>query len=98
MTEPRFRPFWRALFACALVLGLSLLASRLALAADDFVPFDEKNRARTNPNPFILAAYGFIWVAMLGYVAFLARGLSRARAELAELRRKLDAATGSRGR
>jgi CcmD family protein len=43
---------------------------------------------------FVAAAYGFIWVALLGYVFFVARGLSRTQAELAEMRRRVDRATG----
>jgi hypothetical protein len=50
-------------------------------------------QARTNPNPFIVAAYGFIWAVVLIYVIGVARGLGRARAEVAELRRRVDAAT-----
>jgi CcmD family protein len=40
--------------------------------------------------PFVGIAYGFIWVAILGYVVFVARGVARTRDDIAELRRKLD--------
>jgi CcmD family protein len=45
-------------------------------------------------------AYGFIWVALLAYVLFIARGLGRVRGEMDDLRRKiataLDAASSKR--
>ncbi len=75
---------------------LVLVLTRAALAKDDFVPFDPNSRPRTDPNPFILGAYGAIWASVLVYVAFLARGISKTRGEVEELRRKLEAA--SRGR
>jgi CcmD family protein len=40
--------------------------------------------------PFVGIAYGFIWIAILGYVLFVARGLARVRGDIADLRRKLD--------
>ena len=46
--------------------------------------------------PFVAIAYGFIWIAILGYVLFVARGLSRVRGELEDLRRKIDGASGKR--
>ena len=39
---------------------------------------------------FVSAAYGFIWIAVLVYVVFVARGIARVNRELGELRRKLD--------
>ena len=42
--------------------------------------------------PFVGIAYGFIWVAILAYVVFVARGVGRVRGELDDVRRKLDAA------
>ena len=63
--------------------------------ADEYEPVTGTvAQTRTDPNPFIVAAYGFIWVVVLLYVIGVARGLGRARAEVAELRRRVDAATG----
>jgi hypothetical protein len=42
--------------------------------------------------PFVAIAYGFIWVALLTYVGFIARGVGRVRVELDDVRRKIDAA------
>ena len=37
-------------------------------------------------------AYGFIWVAVLAYVVYVARGLGQVNKEVDDLRRKLDGA------
>lgn len=83
------------LFAALLALGPlpSLLALGQALA-QEYEPVTAATQTRTDPNPYIVAAYGFIWAAVLIYVIAVARGLGRARAEVAELRRRVDAATG----
>ena len=39
---------------------------------------------------FVGYAYGFIWIAVLAYVVYVARGLGQVNAQLGELRRKLD--------
>jgi CcmD family protein len=77
---------------------LSLFASTAALAADEFVPVNEAARTRMDPNPYIIAAYGAIWVTMMAYVALVARGLGRARVELEDLKKKVDAPIDPRGR
>ena len=46
---------------------------------------------------FVSAAYGFIWIAVLVYVVFVARGIARVNRELADLRRKLDGGPRARG-
>ncbi len=38
----------------------------------------------------VALAYGFIWLAVFGYVVFVGRRLARLHAELDELRRRLD--------
>jgi CcmD family protein len=45
--------------------------------------------------PFVAIAYGFIWVAILTYVVFVARGVGRVRGELDDVRRKIDAANAA---
>ena len=40
--------------------------------------------------PFLAAAYAFMWVAVLIYVALVARRLSRVQSDIDDLRRKLD--------
>jgi len=78
----------------ALAPGIVLLQALPALAADEFEPVNEAARVKTDPNPFILAAYGFIWVAVLVYVVMVARGLGKTQGEVEALRRRIDGGGG----
>jgi hypothetical protein len=40
--------------------------------------------------PFLAGAYAFMWVAVLVYVALVARRLGRVQSDIDDLRRKLD--------
>jgi CcmD family protein len=77
----------------ARLIGLivTLLAPLAALAQDQYEPVNEAARQRMDPNPYIVGAYGFIWVAVLVYVVMVARGLGRARGEIEDLRRRVEA-------
>ena len=68
----------------------ALLSPALALA-QQFETVSGKVADEVPAVPFVGIAYGFIWVAILGYVVFVARGVARTRDDIAELRRKLDA-------
>jgi CcmD family protein len=68
----------------------ALLSPALALA-QQFEKVSGKVADEVPAVPFVGIAYGFIWVAILGYVVFVARGVARTRDDIAELRRKLDA-------
>lgn len=91
-TSPVIRCFtaFARLAAALAALVTVYLAPLAARAADEFEPLNEATRERMDPNPYILAAYGFIWAAVLIYVVMLARGFSRTRADLEALRRRLD--------
>ena len=55
----------------------------------DFVPVDEAAPGEQIPAmPLIGAAYGFIWVAVFGYVWSLGRKLQKVDAEITELERR----------
>jgi len=55
----------------------------------DFVPVDEAAPGEQIPAmPLIGAAYGFIWVAVFGYVWSLGRRLQKVDAEVTELERR----------
>jgi CcmD family protein len=55
----------------------------------DFVPVDESAPGEQIPAmPLIGAAYGFIWVAVFGYVWSLGRRLQKVDAEITELERR----------
>jgi CcmD family protein len=78
--------------AGAFLLLVALAAPLLALAQTNqgYEPVNEATRVRTDPNPFILGAYGFIWAAVVVYVVMLARNMRRTQAELEQLRRKVS--------
>jgi CcmD family protein len=76
----------------------ALLAALLALGApaialgQEFQKVEGRIADEIPAVPFIGYAYGFIWIAVLGYVVYVAKGLGRVNREIEELRRKLDGA------
>ncbi len=98
--RPRLLAQTRARLATLVVAAATLAPAWIGWAiahADEYVPVvtGANPQPKTDPNPFILGAYGFIWAAVLIYVIALAKGLSRARAEIADLRRRVDAGAKS---
>ena len=69
-------------------LGLLSLVPALAVA-QEFQKVNGPLREELPATPFVAAAYGFIWIALLAYVVLLARGLGRVRKDMAELRAKI---------
>ena len=72
------------------VAGLVLLPA--TALAQVYEKVDTAQRQEIPAGRFVSAAYGFIWIAVLVYVVFVARGLARTNREIAELKRKLDEA------
>jgi CcmD family protein len=72
-------------------VALLVFSSGLA-SAQEFQKVEGPLRPELPAGPFVATAYGFIWIAILVYVLFVARGLSNVRKDLAELRKKIDAA------
>ncbi len=70
------------------VLALLALVPALAVA-QEFQKVTGPLREELPATPFVAAAYGFIWIALLAYVVWLARGLGGVRKDLAELRAKI---------
>jgi CcmD family protein len=77
-----------------LVLGVLASGAPPAVAAQqppppsqsEFVPVDEVPPGEQIPAiNLVAAAYGFVWVALLGYVWSIARRLQKVESELAEL-------------
>ncbi len=59
-----------------------------------YVKVDGRVEQNIPAGPFIAGAYGFVWVAVLAYVMFIARGLGSVRAEVEELRRRISKGNG----
>ena len=74
-----------------MLMVVLLLAGVVPLSAQqqpppEFVPVKDAPQAEQIPAmPLLGAAYGFIWVGMLGYVWSIARRLKTVETELAEL-------------
>jgi CcmD family protein len=84
----------RILFALALAALLAFAAPLAAQPAqperqNEFVPMSEVPPEEQIPAPTMIgAAYGFAWVAMLGYVFLLVRRMNKVEQELAALERQ----------
>ena len=78
----------------ALVLLAAWLQTSPLAFAQEYVKVEDAARENLPAPQFVGAAYGFIWVALMGYVFIVARGLGRARTEIEELRRRVERATG----
>ncbi len=68
----------------------ALLFVPAAALAQQYEKVTETLGEKVPARPFILASYGFIWVAVLVYVVVLARGLGRVKADLDVVRRKIE--------
>ena len=76
----------RILVLAMVLVSAPALASRQQQPPPDFVPVEDAPQGEQIPAmPLLGAAYGFIWVGLLGYVWSLARRLSQVEAELTEL-------------
>jgi len=72
-----------------LVLALLALGPAQALA-QEFEKVTGPLRQEIPAVPFVAAAYGIIWLAILFYVFVIARGLARVNSEIADLKRRVD--------
>ena len=81
----------RFLRACMVTAALAVLITPALSAAQpqppkEFVPIDEVPPGEQIPAiNMVAAAYGFAWVAVLGYVWSIARRLQHVESELADL-------------
>jgi CcmD family protein len=84
-------------FCRALCVAALLLSAPVAYAAqpqpqptvDEFVPMEEVPASEQIPAiNLVAAAYGFVWIVVVGYVWSLGRRLQKAESELADLERR----------
>jgi CcmD family protein len=86
----------RIKLALLATVAWAVVAVPAAALAQEWEKVQGKVADEVPAGPFVAIAYGFIWIAILGYVLFVARGLSRVRGELEDLRRKIDGASSKR--
>ena len=81
----------RFLRVCAVLAALVAITPRAISASQpqppkEFVPVDDVPPGEQIPAiNMVAAAYGFVWVAVLGYVWSIARRLKQVEAELSDL-------------
>ena len=76
----------RVVLMCVWLAAASLTIHAQPQPPKDFVPVDESQPGEQIPAlPLIGAAYGFIWIALLGYVWSLGRRLQKVEGELTQL-------------
>jgi CcmD family protein len=82
--------FCRTLFLAALLAApCTAMAQPPQPSADEFVPMEEVPPEEQIPAiNLVAAAYGFVWVVVVGYVWSLGRRLQKAEADLAALERR----------
>jgi CcmD family protein len=79
----------RVLVLMMLLCGAMPAMARQPQPPKDFVPVEDAPQGEQIPAmPLIGAAYGFIWIGVLGYVWTLGRRLQKVEAEISELERR----------
>ena len=79
----------RVLLTLALLAGPALAGAQPKPSPDEFVPISEIPPEEQIPAiNLVAAAYGFVWVALLGYVWTLGSRLKKAEDEIGRLERK----------
>lgn len=73
-----------------LLAALGALLVTAPAFAQEFEKVDEAARENFPATPFVAAAYGFIWIAILAYVVVTARRVRRVETDLVNLRRRVD--------
>jgi CcmD family protein len=94
MKRHAFTTLLRRIMLGAVALAALCAAPAIALA-QEFQKVEGRVADEIPAVPFVGIAYGFIWIAVLGYVVVLGKNLGHVKDEAAELRRKLDSAAGA---
>ncbi len=77
---------------CALVVVVISAGALRAQGAGDFQPIDENAVAAEQlpAAPMVMAAYGLVWLVLVGYVWSLRRRQARVELEMAALRSRVS--------
>jgi CcmD family protein len=80
-----------------LALTVPLLAQQAPAGQSEFVPIGQLPPTEQLPGGmFVVVAYAFIWVALIGYLWFVSRRLGKVKSEMQALERRQS--SGSSGR
>lgn len=83
----------RNVISAAAALAVGALAAAPAVA-QEYVKVENATREQLPAPQFVGAAYGFIWLALLGYVVLIGRSLGRTRTEIDELKGRVERLSG----
>jgi CcmD family protein len=91
----------KRLMGLALMLagaGAALLAAQPQAGQPDYVPVGAvPAAAEVLPvAPMLIGAYAFVWVALIGYVAYMWRRMKRMQDEIASLEARVSSRDGGR--
>ncbi len=98
MSTSRHKAVWARRLVVGLVAAILTIAPVLASgmaqqpppAQQEFVPVNELPTAEQLPAaPLVIAAYAFVWVALLAYLWSVRRRLDMVQRELADVTRKM---------
>jgi CcmD family protein len=87
----------RAVITGAVTAILVSAATTASALAQEFEKVENAAREQLPAPKFVGAAYAFIWLAILGYVVFVARNLAKTRTEIEDLKRRIERAGGAPG-
>jgi CcmD family protein len=80
-----------------MVLTASMAAQQIPPPVDEFVPMSElADRELLPATPLVFYAYGFVWLALLGYVFSIWRRMAKVEQDLADVQRRLQEGRGGR--
>ena len=79
-----WKRIWTAVLAAVVLLGGSAAA-----LAQQFEKVENLPRQELPAGRMVAIAYGIIWLAIIAYVVYVAAGIKRVDAEIADLKRRL---------
>ena len=72
------------------IAAVVLVGGSGAALAQQFEKVENLPRQELPAGRFVAIAYGIIWLAIIAYVVYVASGIKRVDAEIADLKRKVD--------
>jgi len=86
------RTRWLGVISAVVLAILTFVGGPAIALAQVFEKVEGAAKQDVPAVPFVAIAYGIIWILVLSYVVFVAKGVARVDKELGELERKLGGA------